>query len=62
MYGLVKILRCFSNKILWDFFKNGCDGEFTSVPESEYSGAITVFPILLKIKYIFQNPHRSQSM
>jgi hypothetical protein len=32
------------NKILWDFFNDGCDGEFTSVSESEYSETITVFP------------------
>lgn len=32
------------NKILWDFFNDGCDGEFTSVSESEHLETITVFP------------------
>ena len=32
------------NKILWDFFNDGCDGEFTSVSESESPSTIKVFP------------------
>lgn len=49
------------NRILWDFFSDGCDGEFTSVNDDLDLEAFDVYPNPFKNQLHFTNP-RSECM